>query len=76
MKTPTKQPANGGKLPPGANGPGVPGTRAADAVKHAARPAPVVVDPKRFGSDPRGSAPLVAGKAHIEVRDNRSKVNR
>jgi hypothetical protein len=62
-------------LPPGSKSAGVPGTVAADKVKHAARPAPVQLDPKRFGSDPRGGPEIVAGKRHIEVKDNRTKVN-
>jgi hypothetical protein len=32
-----------------------------------------VIDPKRFGSDARGGPELVAGKRHIEIKDNRSK---
>jgi hypothetical protein len=77
-KTPTspKQPAsNGGKLPPGANGPGVHGTKAADAVKGAPRPKPVTID-RSFVADPRGGPELVVGKGHVQVKDNRSKVTR
>ena len=64
------------KLPPGAHSAAIPGSRANAALKGAPVPKPVVIDPKRFGSDPRGSDELVAGKRHVEVKDNRTKNTR
>ena len=63
------------KLPPGAHSAGVPGTKASAALRRAPVPKPVVID-HSFVADPRGGAPLVVGKAHVQVKDNRSKVIR
>ena len=73
MKTskPPKAAKSGPKLPLGAYGAAIPGSRANDALKLAPRPKPVVID-KSFVSDPRGGAELKVGKAHVEVRDNRT----
>ena len=63
------------KLPPGAYGAAVPGTKANAALKGAPVPKPVVID-HSFVADPRGGAPLVVGKRHVEVRDNRTRTSR
>jgi hypothetical protein len=63
----------GQPLPPGAHN--VPGSARYRAVQGAPRPKPVQIDEK-FVSDPRGGPELVVGKRHIEVKDNRTKVNR
>jgi hypothetical protein len=76
MKTPKQAVAKGGQpLPKGAYGAGVPGTKAQLKVSGAPRPTPVTID-KSFVADPRGGAPLVVGKRHVEVRDNRTKNTR
>ena len=67
---------NSKSLPPGAHSAAVPGTRANAALKRAPVPKPVVIDPKRFGSDPRGSGELVVGKRRVELKDNRTKTSR
>ncbi len=53
----------------------VPGSARYRAMQGAPRPKPVVID-RNFVADPRGGAPLVAGKRHIEVKDNRTKTSR
>jgi hypothetical protein len=53
----------------------IPGSKAADRVKGAARPQPVTID-HSFVSDPRGGKPLVVGKRGLEVKDNRTKISR
>ena len=63
------------KLHPGAHSSGVPGTKASAALKGAPVPKAVQID-HSFVADPRGGAPLVVGKGHIEVRDNRTKTSR
>ena len=62
-------------LPPGARSAGVPGTKASRAMQGAPRPKPVTID-NSFVADPRGGAPLVVGKGHVEVKDNRTKTSR
>jgi hypothetical protein len=69
----TDKPKGGQPLPPGAHN--VPGSARYRAVQGAPRPKPVQIDEK-FVSDPRGGPELVVGKRHIEVKDNRTKVNR
>jgi hypothetical protein len=77
MKQPVKPINNGGgKLPPGATSAGVPGTAASRKVTGAPRPAPVIVDPKKFGTDHRGSPELKIGKGHFELDDGRSRIPR
>jgi hypothetical protein len=70
MKTPTSK--GGQPLPKGAHSSGVPGTAAHRALQGAKRPAPVTID-DRFVASPKGGAPLVIGKGHVEVAGNRSK---
>jgi hypothetical protein len=70
MKIPPKAAAKGGvPLPEGAKH--VPGSQAYRAVQGAPRVPHKVID-RNFVADPRGGPELVAGKAHIAVRDNRS----
>jgi hypothetical protein len=70
MKTPPKPVAKGGvSLPEGARH--TPGTVAYRQVQKAPRVPPKVID-KSFVASPKGGPELVAGKAHIAVKDNRS----
>jgi hypothetical protein len=64
------------KLPPGAYSAAIPGSRANDKLKGAPRPAPKIVDARQFTKDPRGGAPLVVGRAHFEIKDNRTRSTR
>jgi hypothetical protein len=72
-KAPPKAAAKSVALPPGAHGAAIPGSRANDALKGAPRPAPKIVDARQFTKDPRGGKPLVVGRAHFEVKDNRTR---
>jgi hypothetical protein len=73
-KAPPKAAAKSGPpLPPDARGAAIPGSRANDALKGAPRPAPKIVDARQFTKDPRGGKPLVVGRAHFEVKDNRTR---
>lgn len=70
MKPPAKPAAKGGvPLPPGAHN--VPGSQAYKKLQGAPKPKPVQID-KSFVADPRGGPELKVGKAHVEVRDNRT----
>ena len=60
-------------LPPGARN--VPGSKNYRAMQGAVRPKPVQIDEK-FVADSRGGPELVAGKRHIEVKDNRTRTER
>ena len=75
MKTPAKTSKSGTPLPAGARSAGIPGTKANAALKGAPVPKPVTID-HSFVADPRGGAPLVVGKAHVQVKDNRSNSSR
>ena len=62
------------KLPPGAHSSGVPGTKASRAMQGAPRPKAVTID-NSFATS-RGGKPLIVGKGHVEVKDNRTKTSR
>jgi hypothetical protein len=62
-------------LPLGAHSAAVPGTKTNAALKGAPVPKPVTID-NSLVADPRGGAPLVVGKRHIEVKDSRTKTSR
>jgi hypothetical protein len=75
-KPPARPVAKGGvRLPPGAYGASVPGTRAQQKAAGAVRPKPVQID-ENFVADPRGGNELVVGKRHVEVKDNRTRTER
>ena len=77
MKTPAKSPkaaAKSGALPPGAHT--AVGSAAYRKMQGAVRPAPKIVDAHEFTKDPRGGPELRVGKAHFEVRDNRTRTTR
>jgi hypothetical protein len=69
---PVKPVAKGGQpLPPGARGPGVPGTRAAENAKGAAIKEPVTFDPKQFHKSDAGG-PEVKIPHGVRAKDNRT----
>jgi hypothetical protein len=57
-------------LPPGAHN--VPGSDSYRRLQGAPRTPPKVID-KNFLSSPKGGPEMVAGKAHIEAKDNRTR---
>jgi hypothetical protein len=62
--------ANSKSLPPGSHN--APGSESYRRLQGAPRVAPKVID-KSFLANPKGGPEMVAGKAHIEARDNRTR---
>jgi hypothetical protein len=75
VKNDSKTSKGGVPLPPGAHSAAIPCSRANAALKGAVRPKPVTID-NSFVASPKGGAALVAGKRHIEIKDNRTRTSR